>query len=437
MKKKNIVISIMVMGFMLISCFNAISGIEDDKIQQIANKLKPELNTANSTEAKVVSTTPDDISLSSTPKSNQSTTLTPIQTATSVASGLIASGTTDKSVVKATLISYGYEETEAEIAYVKASTSDILAETPKKSSNNNIETKTLDAKPTMLATDRVAQTVKTSPVMKFRNLFNKASNKVTQNEKDTVTQMIDEGYSIGQIAEGFAGNKYNSSQTAAIFKEAGVSSMDAYDALSGIAVKKAEASEGKLMSKLTGKPREKFAKRLGLNTPEQQKQEAIKTTVNELQAAGYDVHGILDSAVQDLKDAGMSAQGVKDFMISKVADGKPSLKFRSGKGFISNIILKVAHNWAIKKSKMASYGDGETGLATAMIKAGYSGSEVSAAFKTGPYSYTNADTQKIVSTAETNISNQAAANLTPASPDNKIHNTQEDVLQRNTQSIPI
>lgn len=423
MREKNRISLVIVIGFICIFSLDAVCGIEDDKVQSSGNTTKPELNTANSVAPKVVTVSNDDTVLTGTQKTNESTTLTPIETATSVAVGMIASGTTDKSVVKATLVSYGYEQTEAEIAYAKAITSNILAETPK-TSNNDIDTKALNTTPAMPAKDRVAQTVTTRPAIKFRQRLNQqGNNKVTQNEKDTVNQMISEGYSLEQIAEGFVANRFNSNQTAAIFKEAGVSSMDAYDALSSMAVKKAETNVEKEMIK----PRTKFAKRFGKNTTEQQKQDAIKTTINEMQAAGYDIQGTLDSAVQDLKDNGMSAQEVKDFLIAKVADGKPKAKF--GNTLYNRIMSNRVHN-------MQSYSQGEISLATAMIKAGYTKSEVESTLQSGNYKYTSGDTQMIVSAAEKNISEQASSTLTPAS--SEIPNANEsDILRRNTQAIPI
>ncbi|MFH1061544.1 MAG: hypothetical protein V1747_01500 [Candidatus Omnitrophota bacterium] len=645
MKKKILISIILIIGFVCIFSYDAISKMVEDEIDLSGNTTKDELNSSNSSEPNVVAVSSDDTSLSGTKKAEAPTTLTPIETATSIAVGMIASGTTDKSVVMATLVSYGYEVTEAEIAYAKASTSDMLesptadtdpseqgvkseaigttinsqssytanqsktnpdaivdsksavvpdtdsqqtkskdeeeqrpvgkfktgenyeprtilglfkmiilaskngyskeqisgliqkflngedvvintssgtvtittnlsrdntsdteqsttrSETSKsgnadpvstpaaatqqengsqdeeqtatqsetsKSGNAAIELQpsaqqsqqvqtgknvqvTTETTATTTATETATNETVTDPEaivptidpktrvqqmlvkpnMKFRN-----TSQVTQAETDTVNEMLDEGYTIEQIAEGFAANGYSSESTAAVFKEAGVSSTDAYKALSSIAIEDAEAKFDQDQGVI--RPTSKFTANYQANQDKEKqeaKQEAIKSTIDDLEAAGYDVQEVLDEAVQDLKDAGMSAQETKDFLIAKVADGtvKPQAKFYS------------------QNNQMTSYGDGEVALATAMLKAGYSSSEVTSAFETGnypnetesyifghgSYSYTSADSQVIVSTAEKNISDQAAANLTPASPDTSNNNTQQDILRRNTQAIPI
>ncbi|MBU1042849.1 MAG: hypothetical protein KJ915_00420 [Candidatus Omnitrophica bacterium] len=438
MKKKILISMIMMISFVCIFSGEANSqiigrktdGSESEGLQKWILKLSNSLGV--SSRPNVVAVSSDDTAVTAVQSANEETALTPIQTATSVASGLIASGTIDKSVVKATLMSYGYGETEAEIAFTKASTNNVLDNMMVVPVVDKITISQESTMSTLAPGNRVKQGLK--PQSKFQkgriaNYMKDPKQTVRQDEINTTTEMLDEGYTVVQVAQGFAANGYTSAKTAAIFQASGISAKDAYNALSSMGIGEGKGSILKSWAAVF--------KRFGSNVmikdrQETQKQEAIKSTVNDLASAGYDVTEVLGVVVQDLKDTGMTAQQTNDFLIEKVADGtgKPIANFRNaGNISLSSIVGVIQGRKNGGSVSMTSYGQGEIALASAMIKAGYSTSEVASSFKTGSYSYTNADTQKILS--QTNISN-------PASPDTTTNNnTQEDLLKRNTQALPI
>jgi hypothetical protein len=465
MKKRALRITVIIVTFIFAFSINCIGGLIDEEIHTGNAEQKPEANTSNSSEPNVVSVTASDTQLSSVAQSNgeADVSLTPIEEATSIASGLMASGKTDKSVVIATLVSYGYEQTEAEIAFAKASSNNVLdtaaAETdvidtsvgtdtePDQTQTDTTTDVQEQAGPETSPKDRVSQGIK--PKTKFRNRFVSGEHKsnfwgsnkkkVTEDEKATVTAMLDEGYSLEQISQGFADNGYNVKDTAAVLKESGVSASDAYTVLSSAEVKKAEAE-------FNNKPKTKFSKRfsgLGKNkeTLDDKKQDALKSVVNDMEAGGYDVQGTLDTIVQDLKDNGMSASEVKDFINPKVGDGKPKSKFKGSSSLSKRLNTAVnAINSLRRPTKMTSYGEGEIDLASAMLKAGFSESEVTESFQNGNQKYTKADTQLIVSAGQYNIDHPIGNNNVNTNAVNTNNNnvkTQEDILQRQTQATPI
>ena len=458
MKKKTLRTACAIVAFMLIFSLDGVAAVIDDEITQSTDEEKTEL--VDIDDVTVIEVTESDAELSlSTNNSSSSIALTPIEEATSVASGLIASGSTDKSVVIATLVSAGFEQTEAEIAYAKASTNNVLDDPTtitvsavssesdteaiisdvddEEVDTSDIDGATVDEETVVAAvttsapetapSDRVAQTVK--PSSKFKNksgLFSKSISESTA-EVTTAKSMVDEGYTVEQIVEGFADNGYSTDTISSILNKSGVSAEDAYEALSN-----------HLTETGSSKPSKKFVKRFGAESAEDKAaQDQVKTVVNTLESAGYEVQDVLDTAVQDLKDAGMTAVEIKDYLNEKVADGKPKSKFKTVTS-LKNLVNKVGSFTnkftSSRPLKMTSYGDGETALASAMLKAGFSSETVESAFKSGNQIYTNEDAATIVSSAQ--YQNTQSTNVTNIT-DSTQQQIEQDINNRTTDPTKI
>ncbi|MBU4304177.1 MAG: hypothetical protein KJ893_00900 [Candidatus Omnitrophica bacterium] len=419
-------------------------------------------NTEKKTESNVnnpIATIPvsQDISVVNGTQASSDNSLSPGTTAQAVASGYIESGKTKGEIISS-LIQIGYSQTEAEIAYSKASVNYVVqpqavvvsgsiasaassaleAQTEETINTANtvepVQQKTEELKPAeQRITEGLGQNIR--PRGKFGA---RVKNNYTQ-EGNIAKDMLNEGYTVEQIVDGYAKKGYAGAKIAKILNIAGVSASDAYQALSTASISKAEAAVYTI--KPTGKFKSIFKSiiktliiKLG-QTQEQKletrenaaRQEAIKSTVNEMQAAGYDIKPALDSIVQNLKDTGMSAQQAKDFLISKVADGKPRAKFHGG--------------WFISRTqpRMTSAGEGEINLAAAMLQAGYSKEEVQSTFESKrgrfyvAYSYTPGAITGIMSAAENRINGTNQ----PRQTTNTNTQLESDILKRATNALPI
>jgi len=448
-----LIITVFILSFTRFS----ISALEDEKLHTSSDHEDAQVSDNNNTP--VVTTSATDHLISNNHAVGEDKSLTPIDNAASLASGYIQAGKSKDEIIKTLTDNMGYTQTEAAIAYSKAE-SKITVEPQADSVSTALTAQTentqesAEATPQKSAKDRVAEGTGQKPGTKFRHIVSSrkvennteegnswtiltSSRAVTEKEKNTVTEMLDEGYSIEDIAQGFADNGYSTADIAAIFKKAGVSAEDAYSALSKIEIKKAEAKAEQQ------KPRAKF--RRHKNDPNwkendlekrknEAKQGAVLEVLDTMEKAGYDVKSAVDGAVQDLKDAGMSANQVYNAVISKVADGKPKHKFTGRIWSRSNIKFYT-------KPHMESYGEGEAALAAAMIKAGYSKEEISAQFENknryyGYYSYSFGDREMIMSQAEHNLNNTNQQN-NDVSSNSTNTDTQEDILKRQTQATPI
>jgi len=224
--------------------------------------------------------------------------------------------------------------------------------------------------PTVSAQARIKQEL-SKPKTKFAKLLWNITNKNKQyssasEEVKIATQMIAEGYTIDQIANGFKGNGYSTSAIAEIFKEAGVGADAAYTALSSIALADAEASV---------KPKGKFTKIfIAIHGNEQwqamqenkvvdAQQAALKQVCQEMAAAGYDLEPALGNIAADFKAHGMSAKQTYKALIGNVANTTPTAKFTA--------------------QPRQTFGDGEVALAAAMLDSGYSQDQVQNVFKQG------------------------------------------------------
>jgi hypothetical protein len=350
----------------------------------------------------------------------------------------------------------GYTPLESEIAYSKASVNTkpaqitTQAQATSGAGSMGAEQTTLKAdtaepentktnQPAVSAADRVTQGVGTQPRYKFRS-----ANSAQRREKEvtTVKDMLSEGYSITDIAQGFIDNGYTARQVIGTFKDAGVSADDTFNALSTIVVDKSQEANKQQKPMAKFKTNSKLTARWEKQQQEQEnkiKQTAIKGLVEQMSAAGYDIEPALGGIVQSLKDAGMSAAEVKDFLIGKVSDIKPTAKFR-GHGIVRAIL------WIFNRNPtMESFGKGEVSLAAAMLNAGYSADEVKASFAHkngtfklfyGQYSYTSEAISGIMSGAQQIIKaeNQEQTLNTSGAQNNNLN---DDINKRQTQAVPL
>ncbi|MBU0633507.1 MAG: hypothetical protein KKB82_03325 [Candidatus Omnitrophica bacterium] len=238
----------------------------------------------------------------------------------------------------------------------------------------------VQAAPTMPASERVAQGVGQKPTRKFSGIggiiaaiFKAKTGNAMQKEKNTTTQMINEGYSITEIAQGFKANGYSTKEIANIFEKAGVGVEDAYTALSTVALAEAQASVEQQ------RPGPKFKMRNqafpgGWEAKWQEQQDtdltaasqaALKGVTRELIDAGYDIQPALGNIATDMKANGMSAKETYKVLIGCVSDAKP----------VGKTIFRT--------SPIQTFGDGEVALAGAMMNAGYGEAEVRTAFEQG------------------------------------------------------
>ncbi|MBU2063165.1 MAG: hypothetical protein KKF93_02100 [Candidatus Omnitrophica bacterium] len=239
----------------------------------------------------------------------------------------------------------------------------------------------VQAAPTMPASERVAQGVEQKPTRKFSGIiggiiaaiFKAKTGNAMQKEKNTTTQMINEGYSITEIAQGFKANGYSTKEIANIFEKAGVGVEDAYTALSTVALAEAQASVEQQ------RPGPKFKMRNqtfpgGWEAKWQEQQDtdltaasqaALKGVTRELIDAGYDIQPALGNIATDMKANGMSAKETYKVLIGYVSDAKP----------VGKTIFRT--------SPIQTFGDGEVALAGAMMNAGYGEAEVRTAFEQG------------------------------------------------------
>lgn len=434
--------------FVLVLCPLAISGIQDEKLIEESNVEDAELS--SNQEPTVVTVSQDDPVVAESEPTNQDTGLSPIDNAASLAVGYVEAGMSRDDVITVLTTDLGYTDTEAKIAYSKASAQVSSAEDNTVSETVIEESIEEEAVPELAAKDRVNEGISKKPGRKFfrrsisRDREGNVTYKkiVTDEEKATVTEMLDEGYTTEQIAEGFYGNDYSSRDIIAVFQESDISASDTYNALNTTEISEAEEKA------VSNKPRAKFknskSKLLNRIYKRQQakyeqgivdaKENAVTGLLKDMKAEGFDISGSLDGAMQDLKEVGLSADEAYDAVSSIALPNRPSAKFRKTKFF---------KKWNKNKEP---HGDAEYALAASMLNAGYEKSEVHVAFE---QHYTAEDTSAIMSEAElrvtnvqntqTNVNSTDTIDNTNANSTDTIDNTntEQDILQRQTNSIPI
>ena len=412
----------------------AVSGIQDDKLHQDSKIEDAQVD--NSQNTKVVTVSQDDTMINGSQQLQQDTGLSSMENATSLATGYIQANMSKEEIISTLTSDLGYTQTEAEIAYSKASVT-LESQQGISSQTTTTEESIQEEDRDVSAKGRVKQGITRSPRSKFltRRIRKTAGEggitfkkKVTNDETSTVKEMLDEGYSIEEIAEGFSQNNYSTTDIIAVFKGAGVSAGDTYKALSKMVISKAEAKVEK------EKPKSKFMRRI-LKRSEKDSEarkknankDAVKSLLSQMKRAGYDINGAIDGAVQDLKDAGLSTSEAFWSVYPLIETKKPSSKFRKVWG-IASFRKKIKTN----KSK---YGEAEYAMAAAMMKAGYEKGEISAEFKK---SYSAKEVLMIMSAGETRFL-KSQNNQTNTNSTNNIDNTntQQDIIKRQTQSTPI
>ncbi len=433
-KRKKIVHIICFVLTFIFSSSNFCRGSFLNEFQQQESNIE-EAQLDNSQDPKVVSVSQDKAGLNGSGQAQQDKGLSPIENAAALATGYIKAGMKKEEIQKVLTTNLGYTDTEAEIAYSKASaelcsaqensiqTADIIEE------NGEIETLEVSAK------DRVKQGISKNPRSKFTRFKVKHikergfyfKKKATVAETNIVKEMLGEGYSIEEVAEGFAQNSYSTNDIIAVFKGAGVKAGDTYTALSKMVISEAEAKVGKV------KPKSKFMDRI-LKRREKDlearkknaKKDAVKGLLTEMKIAGYDIKGAIDAAVHDLKEAGLSTSEAFSSIYPLIETKKPFRKFKGGwPGKIKEKLKRIRN----------TYGEPEYTMAAAMLKAGYEKSEITAAFKK---IYSDKDVLMIMSSGETRFLN-SQNNQTNINSTNTIDNTntQQDIINRQTQSTPI
>jgi len=244
--------------------------------------------------------------------------------------------------------------------------------------------------PTLSAQERVQQGI-SAPAAKFKPTA-KFKNRNNDKAVTTVTEMVTEGYSINQIAEGFKGNGYSTAEIADIFKKAGIGADDTYTALSSIALADAEASvkpKGKFMKIAIAIQGNEQWQAMQENKVVAAQKAALKNVCQEMISAGYSLEPALGNIAADLKNHGMSAKETYKTLIGNVANVTPTGKFTV--------------------QPRQTFGDGEVALAAAMLDAGYTQDEVRTAFEQGvrgngifrftKYSYSNEAIEQILQRA--------------------------------------
>jgi hypothetical protein len=438
---------------------------KEDEMIHADNANKAELNASDS-DQEVIPVGSDDVFLN-TSNSNGigQHNLSAIENATATATGLISAGKTEGEVISA-LGGMGYTPLESQIAFAKASTglsqqtnqvseaepdsvttdTAVQATAATTTESTSEEAAAEDQTSLKPAADRVKEGVTPATRReKFVTQMNQNNENGTYTPTDkeisTVKNMLSEGYTNDEIAQGFVDNGYSTAQVSSIFNKSGVSASDTYSAVSKIAISEAEAgvTDQKPTAKFKTKNSDKWEQKWQSQqdaAKNQAKQDAILSTVNEMKAAGYEIDGALDTIVSDLESTGMSAQEVKDALIEKVADGKPRTKFKGQGSWIKAWISNS------RQPQMTSAGEGEIALATAMINAGYSKEEVQAIFeKSGSYSYTADAVKTIMSGAQQRIDSQSQTQTQPQASQTtgstQTSTLEDDINRRQTQANPI
>ncbi|MCK4994229.1 MAG: hypothetical protein KAS13_04185 [Candidatus Omnitrophica bacterium] len=446
LKNRKIIFSIIsvVIACIFIITPLAISGIQDDKLIQGNNTEEAQLE--GTQEAKVVTVSQDDPAISGAGLQQQETGISPIDNAASVAIGYINAGMSKEDIITILIKDLDYTDTEAEIAYSKAGAQ--VTSTQENTVSEAVVEETSEEESTthMTAKDRVNEGIIKRPTRKFfHRSFSRDregnityKKKVTEAETDTVKEMLSEGYSVEAIAGGFSKNNYSTKAIIAVFEKSDVSASDTYSALSKTEISKAETKAAK-------KPNAKFSnskifKNRKTNTEtriKNAKKDAVTGLLKDMKAAGFDVNGAIDDAVQDFKDSGLDTSeaysAIRPVVKTVVAKNwKPSAKFLRRMGY-----KKGEESLAIANHKKLhpDYGEGEYSLAAAMLKAGYEKSEIHAEFKK---TYSAKDILIIMSAGETRALNSQNTQTNSNSTNNIDNtNTQQDILQRNTNPIQI
>ena len=425
----------------------AVSGIQDDKFIQ-GNKTE-QAQLGSTQEAKVVTVSKDDPLISGSAQPQQDQGLSPIENAASLAVGYVQAGMSREEIITVLTTDLGYTETEAKIAYSKAS-AQTASEQPNSAKAPVAQDTSQEEAPGTPAADRVKEGIGNKPRFKFRSfLLNRNEDggitfkkRVTADETNTVKEMLGEGYSIEDIAQGFADNNYSTKDIIAVFQKAEVSASDTYSALSKTEISKAEEkaanqkpsakfknSKSKFLHKIYENRQSKYEQGI-VNS----KKDAVTGLLGDMKEAGFDISGSLDGAVADLKAAGLSASEAYDAVKPIAVPNRPSAKFRNNKLWqkFSDRIYKIANK---TKPSSAAYGEAEYALAASMLKAGYAKSEIAAEFKG---TYKAKDVLMIMSAGETRFNNSQNTQ-TNSNSNNTINNTntQQDILRRKTQAIPI
>ncbi len=379
--------------FVLFFSLNTASASQNVLTDQQKHQI-PALNSDEST--KQIPVSGDDVAVNDQSVSSQGTQqVTGSDTAKALAYGYVKAGK-DKKTIIGDLQNMGYSSLESEVAYTKAvtqlsaennttdNTASVTTQTAQTAAQQTTQTATEDSTttPQKPALQRLQEGIGKKPVGKFLNVANGRYSK----ESSTVKDMVKEGYSADDIAGALSSMGYKTAAIAKILNKAGVSGDEAYSAISKISLTKAENDYNSTHSK----PSTKFIKLTnGSTTLEQAKQDAIKGVLTDLKSAGYSVTSVLDGAMSDFKAAGMSAKDAFNQVIKDVGGAKPTAKF-------------IFHRTS---PQFSTYGEGEVDLAKAMLKAGYSETDVSAAFQNkngtiyGSYSYTQTATNSIISAA--------------------------------------
>ncbi len=378
--------------FVLFFSLNTASASQNVLTDQQKNQI-PALNSDEST--KQIPVSGDDVAVSDQSASSQGTQqVSSSDTAKALAYGYAKAGK-DKKTIIGNLQNMGYSPLESQLAYTSAvnqlsaekntaeNTASVTTQTEQTAAQQTTQTTTEDStKTTQEPALKYLETktgVVVAPLAKF-----KSKKQLISDAASTAKDMLGKGYSTDEIAAALKKMDYSTTQTAQIFKQAGVSASDAYSAISKVELKQMDSYYSNTKKGPTAKFRTLFTAKY--NSKADAEQHAITGVMKSMQSAGYDTSSFLDGAVSDLKATGMSAGQIFNQAIKDVAEAKPAAAPASS-------------------PQLSTYGQGEVNLAKAMLKSGFSETEVSNAFQnqnnttSGAYSYTKTTTDAIISAA--------------------------------------